>query len=429
MNPLEQQMEQLNTTVHKTFGELKETLERASNESKTRGVELGETKEQVERISKALAEADENHKEVLKNYEAMNERIDKYEMEEKERGEALTPDQKLKQQGLALRAMFKTFGGQAGMIFDKNPISEQEHKALEDSLLSTKAQNVTDNVAGGYLAPTESVAMMLENLKEFNPFRKVCTIRQTSHESISFPTKTSAIAAAWVAENATRASTGELTFQMNRIPTHEFYCLIDVSQQMIEDSVFNIEQMIEDEFRDQFMLAEESAFADGDAVGKPEGILTNSSIATVNSGAAAALLPGGLISLFYSPKTQYAREATWLLNRNSLATIRNFRSDSGAGAGTGNYLWEPGLANNRPSTILGAPYEETPEMPDEGAGAIPVAFGDFRRGYMILDRLQLQWLRDPYTQATSGNIRIIARRRVGGQVMLAEAIKTQTCST
>ncbi len=89
----------------------------------------------------------------------------------------------------------------------------------------------------------------------------------------------------------------------------------------------------------------------------------------------------------------------------------------------------PGLAQGRPNTIDGDPYVEVPDMPNEGAGLYPVAYGDFRRGYVWVDRIQMEMLRDPYTQATSGNIRNIMRKRVGGQVSLPEAIRKLKCST
>lgn len=89
----------------------------------------------------------------------------------------------------------------------------------------------------------------------------------------------------------------------------------------------------------------------------------------------------------------------------------------------GSYIWQPGLADGTPNTILGQPYVEVPDMPDVAADTYPIIFGDLRRGYTIVDRISLSILRDPFTQATNGNIRFIARRRVGGQVVLAEALR------
>ena len=134
------------------------------------------------------------------------------------------------------------------------------------------------------------------------------------------------------------------------------------------------------------------------------------------------LLYIGLIALWHAVKTAYAIRGVWLLNRNTLAAVRRLKDADK------NYVWQPGLAEGQPNTILGSPYVEVPDMPNEGAGATPIAFGDFRRGYTIVDRIALSVLRDPFTQATAGNVRFIARRRVGGQVVLAEAIAKLICA-
>ncbi len=150
--------------------------------------------------------------------------------------------------------------------------------------------------------------------------------------------------------------------------------------------------------------------------------MTNGDVSSTNSGSAASIADSsgqanGLITLFHAVKTAYARNGRWTLNRATLGSARKLKD------GNNNYIWQPGLASTLPATILGAPYVEATDMPDEAANAFPIAFGDFRRAYTIIDRVQMSILRDPFTQATSGNVRFIARRRVGGQVVLAEAIR------
>jgi HK97 family phage major capsid protein len=157
--------------------------------------------------------------------------------------------------------------------------------------------------------------------------------------------------------------------------------------------------------------------------------MQNSAVAFTVSGDAdeikdSAGTANGLITLYHALKTEYARNATWVLNRTTLGAIRKLKE-----ATTEAYIWQPGLADLRPNTILSAPYVEVPDMPSEGADTFPIAFGDWRRAYVIVDRIVMSILRDPFTQATSGNIRYIARKRVGGQVMLAEAIRKLKCST
>jgi HK97 family phage major capsid protein len=117
------------------------------------------------------------------------------------------------------------------------------------------------------------------------------------------------------------------------------------------------------------------------------------------------------------------RNANWVMNRTVLGSVRSLKDLNGQ------YIWMPGIAQGRPNSIDGDPYVECPDMPNEGAGAKPVAYGDFQRGYTMLDRIAMSMLRDPYTQADSGLIRFRFRRRTGGQVTLAEAMRTLTCST
>ena len=211
---------------------------------------------------------------------------------------------------------------------------------------------------------------------------------------------------------------------MEEIPTHEMYAMVDINEQLLEDSVFNLEAEMNEEFSTQFAKKEGQVYITGTAVGEPEGILTNSDISTTNSGSGTALTADGLLTLVHSIKSDYGRNGTFIFNRTTLGAIRKLKDSAGQ------YVFQAGmmLTSGVPNTILGYPYVEMPDMPDVGSSAKPVAFGDFSRGYMIVDRVALSVLRDPFTQATSGNVRYIARRRHGGQVILPEAIVTQTIS-
>ncbi len=291
-----------------------------------------------------------------------------------------------------------------------------------------KALTVGTDPAAGYLAPADYARDIIKAEVEFSPLREVARIRETGHASLQIPKRSGTFGAVWVAEQATRTETEGLTYGLEEIPTHEMYALVDVSQQMLEDSAFDLEQELQGEFAEQFAVTEGAAFVKGNGAGRPEGFLTAAGVGTTPSGSAATIADAdgqanGLISLWHSIKTAYAIRGVWLLNRNTLAAVRKLKDADK------NYVWQPGLAQGQPNTILGAPYVEVPDMPDEGAGTTPVAFGDFRRGYTIVDRIALSVLRDPFTQATAGNIRFIARRRVGGQLVLPEAIAVLKCTT
>ena len=287
-----------------------------------------------------------------------------------------------------------------------------------------KSLSVSDDSQAGFLAPPEYVAELIKTITEISPMRQIARVRQTNQKSIQMPSRTATFSAAWVAEQGTRSETTGYTTQLEEIPTHEQYALVDISSQMLEDSVFNLESEMQEEFATQFAKNEGNAFVAGDSVGKPEGITVNSDVGTTNSGSGTLLTGDGLIDLVHDVKSDYTRGATFVFNRTSLAAIRKLKDTAGQ------YVFQAGmmLTAGVPNTILGFPYVEMPDMPDVAGSAKPVAFGDFSRGYMIVDRVALSVLRDPFTQATSGNVRYVARSRVGGQVVLAEALRTQTIS-
>jgi len=298
-------------------------------------------------------------------------------------------------------------------------------KGLEGlDAMERKALTVSNDSTGGYLAPPEYVRELLKTVTEISPIRSIARIRSTGARSIQVPKRTGQFAAQWVSESGTRSETTGWNVGLEEIPAHEQYALVDISEQDLEDSVFNLEAEMQSEFSEQFAKAEGAAFVSGDMVGKPEGFMTNSNVSSVNSGDADEITADGLISLVHNIKSAYSSNGTFVFNRTTLAKIRKLKDTAGQ------YVFQAGMSlqGGVTNTILGHSYVEATDMPSEGANTFPVAFGDFRRGYMIVDRVNLAVLRDPFTQATTGNVRYIARRRVGGQVIQAEAISKLKCS-
>ena len=285
-----------------------------------------------------------------------------------------------------------------------------------------KALTVGDNTQAGFLAPPEYVNELIKTLTEISPMRQIARVRATNQKSVQIPSRTETFSAQFVGEVGTRTETTGYTVQMEEIPTHEAYAQVNISEQMLEDSVFNLEAEIQGEFADRFALLEGTSMITGNGVGKPEGLLTNTSVLTTNSGNSSALTADGLIDLAHAVKTPYSTNGTFVFNRTTLSAIRKLKD------GNGQYIFQAGmmLTSGVPNTILGYPYVEMPDMPDVASSAKPVAFGDFSRGYMIVDRVALSVLRDPFTQVSTGIIRYVARRRFGGQVILPEALRTQT---
>jgi len=291
--------------------------------------------------------------------------------------------------------------------------------------IEKKALTVSNDSTGGYLAPPEYVRELLKDVTEISPIRSIARTRSTGARSIQVPKRTGTFAAQWVAESGTRSETTGYNVGLEEIAAHEQYALVDISEQDLEDSVFDLEAEMQSEFSQQFAKAEGAAFVSGNSVGKPEGFLTNSSVGEANSGVADALSADGLLTLIHGIKSDYGKNGVFVFNRSTLADIRKLKD------GNGQYIFQAGFSGTTgaTNTIFGYQYIEATDMPNVNAGTYPVAFGDFRRGYMIVDRVNLAVLRDPFTQATTGNVRYIARRRVGGQVVLPEAIIKQKIST
>ena len=285
--------------------------------------------------------------------------------------------------------------------------------------MELKALTVGTAATAGNLAPAEYVNELIKVISEISPVRSVARVRQTSNKEIEVPSKTATFAAAWTAEGGTRTETTGYTTSLNTIPTHELYALVDISGALLEDSVFDLEAEMNTEFAEQFAKAEGAAFLTGNGTNKPTGILDGTTVASTTAAAAAAIATDDLMDLVHGLQSEYARNAAFMLNRTTLGEIRKLKDTAGQ------YIFQTGFSGQSglPNTILGHAYVEAVDMADIAASAKPVVFGDYRRGYMIVDRVALSVLRDPYSQASTGNVRYIARRRVGGEVVLAEAMR------
>ncbi|MRV72556.1 phage major capsid protein [Duganella sp. FT92W] len=292
--------------------------------------------------------------------------------------------------------------------------------AQDMALLQRQAALVTSNDAGaGYLlAPSEMQLEIVKNIIELSPMRTLATVRTIGSASLKQPKKTGSGAASRVGETQRRTNTGDPAYGMFEATAPEMFARVEVSQQMLEDSEYDLMAELREDAGEQFAVREGQEHISGaGAANQAEGILTNADVGYSVSGAAAAITADGLIDLFYGIKTGYARNGVFVLNRLTISAIRKLKD------GAGQYLWLPGIANNVPNTILGAPYVEMPDMPNIGANAYPVAFGDFRRGYVIVDRVAISFQVDYTTGADDGLVIFRGRKRTGGGVRQAEAIR------
>ncbi|MCH8683887.1 phage major capsid protein [Pedomonas mirosovicensis] len=282
--------------------------------------------------------------------------------------------------------------------------------------LEAKALTVSADTAGGYLVPDQFQRELIKNLVLFSPMRQLARISQASSSSILLPKRTGTLTAKWEGETDDRDST-QPSYGQQTLTVYELGCYVDISNQLLEDSAFNMEAELSSDFAEEFGRAEGAAFINGTGAGQPSGLLNTAGITALEAAAANAITADELIDLFHALPGFYAANGTWIMNRSTIGVVRKLKNASG------DYLWRDSLAEGNPPTILGRPVVEMPDMPDLGAGTVPVAFGDFRQGFRIFDRVSLSVLRDPYSIQTKGQVRFHARRRVAGGVVKAEAIK------
>lgn len=276
---------------------------------------------------------------------------------------------------------------------------------------------------GGYLVPTETSNRIITKVYETSPMRSLATVETISGKDLEVPRDEGEVGYGWVGETESRSETTTAQVGMSKIVAHEMYAAPRVTQAMLEDAGINIEAWLARKVGDKFGRVEASAFYTGTGVGQPRGILTysagttNGTIEQVVSGAATDFTFDGLKDLVFSLKDGYERNASFQLNRLGVRNVSKLKD------GEGRYLWEMSQKVGEPSTLLGYPVQRATDIAAPGAGALAAAFGDFREGYTIVDRLGISTIRDPLT--AKPYVIFYSRRRVGGDVVNFEAIKLQ----
>lgn len=275
----------------------------------------------------------------------------------------------------------------------------------------TRALTVASDTSAGYLAPDAYGSEILKALVQFSPIRQYARVISISAPAIKYPKRLTGPAATWTEESADSTESTP-TYGETVLTPYELRTFIDVSQALLEDNAYNLEGELAADLAEAFGVTEATAFVSGDGTGKPKGIVAATGITEVKTGAAATLgtSPADtLIGLYHSLPAPHAQNAVWLLNRTTLATLRQLKDS------TGRYLLVDPVAASAPMTLLGRPIVEAVDMPNVAANAYPIIFGDLQ-GYRIVDRVSFSLFRDPYSVATKGHVRLHARRRVGGDV-------------
>jgi HK97 family phage major capsid protein len=304
---------------------------------------------------------------------------------------------------------------------------EDALRAFERKALAVSTNSGAD---GGYTVPEETEREIGRRLTAASPIRAIAGVRQISANVYKKPFATNGFATGWAGETDSRSQTNTPTLAELEFPAMELYAMPAATATLLDDSAVNIDEWIAGEVEQAFATQEGTAFVTGDGDKKPTGFLHYDKVAEaswawgdigyVATGVSADFAAAGaaydnLIDLVYTLKSPYRQNAHFVLNRKTLGAIRKLKDADD------NYIWQPAAMAGAPSSILGFPVAESEDMPDIAANSYSVAFGDFRHGYLIVDRVGVRVLRDPYS--AKPYILFYTTKRVGGGVQDFDAIK------
>lgn len=270
---------------------------------------------------------------------------------------------------------------------------------------------------GGYLVPDEFEQKLVESLEEENIFRKLANVIQTSSGDRKIPVVATKGTASWVDEEGTIPESDD-SFSQVSIGAYKLATLIKVSEELLNDSVFNLESYIATEFGRRIGNKEEEAFIVGDGTGKPTGILASSGGGQLGktTTSTTSITFDDIIDLYYSLSSPYRKNASFIMNDSTVKAIRKLKD------GSGNYIWQPSMTAGVPDTILNCPVYTSTYVPAISAGNKTVVFGDYSY-YWIADRQGRSFKRLNELYAVTGQVGFVASQRVDGKLILPEAVK------
>lgn len=295
--------------------------------------------------------------------------------------------------------------------------------------LELKAGLSTGASSGGYVVPEQTERAIERRLMAGSPMREIATVRTVAAGVFRKPVSIAGVASGWVAETAARPETDPATLALLEFPSADLYACPAATQSLLDDALVDLDEWLAAEVEDAFAAQETTAFVTGDGVNKPKGFLSYDIVAEAShewgkigyvpsgsAGAFHATHPADrLIDLVYAPKAQYRPNGRFVMNRKTVSAVRKFKDADG------NYIWQPPSRAGETASLLGYRVTEIETMPDVAANSAAIAFGDFQRGYLIIDRAGVRVLRDPYS--AKPYVLFYTTKRVGGGVQNFDAIK------
>lgn len=307
------------------------------------------------------------------------------------------------------------------------PATPEDTAALEKKAFNTflrtqgrdatelKALTITPPGTGGVIAPPSISNTIIERLVEHSPIRSLVTPFNMTGSELELPRLVDEVEPAMVPETGPRPES-EPSLEKISLKPFEMSVIVPISKTQLEDSGLDLGGFVSAHLTKKFGQKEARQFVVGNGTTESEGVLTSTEVGTFTTSTAGKVTVDDLIDLFYSMPTAYSAKGVFLMNRQTIATVRKLRNSDG------DLIWESELANGSPGTLLGARVFEAPDLPNIAAGATPIVFGDFGSGYAIGDRIGLEIEFDTVTGWRNGITYVLARRRVGGRVILGEPL-------
>lgn len=302
-------------------------------------------------------------------------------------------------------------------------------EAVHAAGIEAKALSAASPADGGYVVPEETEREIMRRLAAISPIRRIAGSRQVSGTVYRKPFSVAGPAVGWVGETAARPETAAPTLAELSYPTMELYAMPAATGTLLDDAAVDIDQWIAEEVETAFAEQEGAAFVAGNGINRPKGFLSYTTaaesawswekigyLATGSAGAFPASNPSDvLVDLVYTLKAGYRQNASWVMSRKTQAAIRKMKDAEGA------YIWQPPASAGTEASLMNFPVVEAEDMPVISAGSLSIAFGDFRRGYLVVDRVGVRVLRDPYS--AKPYVLFYTTKRVGGGVQDFDAIK------
>ena len=393
------------------------------------------------------AEAMATHDEMLRAFEAFRNANDEHLAEAERKREDVLLEEKVERINAALDAQQRKLDDivlkTARPALGAQPLhnhAAREHKSAFESYMRSgeaaglrqievKAMSVSSSPDGGYLVPSDVEVEIGRRLAAISPIRAISGVREISASVYKKPFMIAGPGAGWVGESAARPQTGSPALDELSFPAMELYAMPAATATLLEDAAVNLDQWIAAEIEQVFAQQEGAAFVNGDGANKPKGFLQYDKVAEADwqwgkigcietgaDGGFAEAGPGNaLIDLVYALKAGYRQNGVFVMNRKTQSAIRKLKDDDGQ------YFWQPPANAGGRASLMTFPVIEAEDMPDIAADSCAVAFGDFSRGYLIVDRQGVRVLRDPYS--AKPYVLIYSTRRVSDDVQDFDAIK------